>query len=82
MANINTMASVLDKELNSYLKRLNEAEKKSVLLMLKTFLTGRIEDTGRISIEQYNREIDEALAEAEAGDYITQEEMEKRAAKW
>lgn len=82
MANINTMASVLDKELNSYLKRLNEAEKKSVLLMLKTFLTGRIEDTGRISIEQYNREIDEALAEAEAGDYITQQEMEKRAAKW
>ena len=76
------MASVLDKELNSYLKRLNEAEKKSVLLMLKTFLTGRIEDTGRISIEQYNREIDEALAEAEAGDYITQQEMEKRAAKW
>lgn len=76
------MASVLDKELSSYLKQLNEAEKKSVLLMLKTFLTGRREDTGRISIEQYNREIDEALAEAEAGDYITQQEMEKRAAKW
>lgn len=76
------MANGIDKELGSYLKQLNEAEKKSVLLMLKTFLKGRSEDTVRISIEQYNREIDEALAEAEAGDFITQEEMEKKAAKW
>jgi predicted transcriptional regulator len=79
---MSTMASVLDKELGSYLKQLNEAEKKSVLLMLKTFLLGRNDDAGRISIEQYNREIDEALAEVAAGNYITQEEMEKRAAKW
>jgi predicted transcriptional regulator len=50
--------------------------------MLKTFLQRRNEDTDRISLEQYNKEIDEALAEAEAGNYITQKEMEKRAAKW
>ena len=43
---------------------------------------GENEDTGSISIEQYNKEIDEALAEVEAGNYITQEEMEKQAAKW
>jgi predicted transcriptional regulator len=79
---MNTMASVLDKELGSYLKQLNEAEKKSVLLMLKTFLQRRSEGTVPVSVEQYNREIDEALAEVEAGDYITQEEMEKQAAKW
>ena len=79
---MNTMANVLDKELSSYLKQLNEAEKKSVLLMLKTFLQGRSKKTGRISLEQYNREIDEALAEVAASNYITQEEMEKQAAKW
>ena len=79
---MNTMASVLDKELGSYLKQLNEAEKKSVLLMLKTFLQRRSECTVPVSVEQYNREIDEALAEVETGDYITQEEMEKQAAKW
>jgi hypothetical protein len=76
------MASVLDKELGSYLKQLNEAEKKSVLLMLKTFLQGRKGSAVRISIEQYNREIDEALAQVSEGDYITQNEMEKQAAKW
>ena len=77
------MANALDKELGCYLKQLNEAEKKSVLLMLKTFLQGRNQESaGRISIEQYNKEIDEALAQVAEGDYITQEEMEKRAAKW
>jgi len=50
--------------------------------MLKTFLQRRNEDADRISIEQYNKEIDEALAEVEAGNYINQDEMEKRAAKW
>ncbi len=62
--------------------QLNEAEKKSVLLLLKTFLAGREKTEDHISLEQYNMEIDEAWAEAEAGNYITQEEMEKQAAKW
>jgi len=35
-----------------------------------------------VSIEQYNKEIDEALEERAAGNFIAQEEMEKRAAKW
>ena len=56
--------------------------KKTVLLMRKTVLTGRQQTPQRISLEQYNREIDEVLAAFEAGNYITQEEMEKRAAKW
>lgn len=79
---MNTMASVLDKELSSYLKQLNEAEKKSVLLMLKTFLGGRSEGTGRISIEQYNREIDEAMAEVERGEVYTHEEVVKMSKSW
>ncbi len=76
------MASVLDNELNSYFVQLNDAEKKSVLLMLKTFLRSRGEQTDKASIDQYNREIDEALAEESKGNYITQDEMEKRASKW
>ncbi len=79
---MNSMANVLEKEWHSYFVQLNETEKKSVLLMLKTFLQRRTENDDRISIEQYNKEIDEALAEVEAGNYITQADMEKRAAKW
>lgn len=76
------MENVLDQKLYSYFTQLNDAEKKSVLLMLKTFLAGRTKANDPVSIEQYNREIDEALEEVEAGNYITQEEMEKQAAKW
>ena len=36
----------------------------------------------RISIDDYNREIDEAEAEIERGEYYTQEEVERRAKSW
>ena len=76
------MANALEQEWNNYFVQLNELERKSVLLMLKTFLQRRNEDTDRISMEQHNKEIDEALTQVEAGNYMTQDEMEKRAAKW
>jgi hypothetical protein len=41
---------------------LDEAEKKSVLEMLKTFLKGRKRTVARISMEQYNKEIIEAMS--------------------
>ena len=79
---MNYMSNVSEQEWRSYFMQLNELERKSVLLMLKTFLQRRNEDTDRTSIELYNKEIDEALAEAAAGNYISQDEIEKRAAKW
>ena len=50
--------------------------------MLKTFLAGRPATDEPVSIEQYNKEIDEALAEVEMRNYVSQEDMEKQAAKW
>lgn len=76
------MNDVLEQEWNSYFVRLNQMEKKSVLLMLETLLQHRDVDSGRISIEDYNREIDEALEEADRGNYITQDQIEKRASEW
>ncbi len=76
------MTNILDQKLQGYLEQLNEAEKKSILLLLKTFLNSRTDTVEHISIDQYNKEIDEALAEAETGNFITQDEMEKQAAKW
>lgn len=74
---MNTMANVLDKEMFNYFTRLNEAEKKSVLQMLKTFLKGRKEKDEHISIEQYNRELEEADAEIESGNYVKHEAVKK-----
>ncbi|MGN6298052.1 MAG: hypothetical protein ACTHM7_14790 [Ginsengibacter sp.] len=76
------MVNVSEKEWQSYFLQLNEAEKKSVLLMLRVFLQRRDADAERASIEQYNKEIDDALAEVQEGHHISQDEMEKIAVKW
>jgi hypothetical protein len=76
------MASVLEKEMYDYFTRLNEAEKKSVIQMLKTFLKSRKENPGRISIEQYNKEIDEAMEEVKRGEVYTHDEVVKMSKGW
>ncbi len=76
------MAKALDRELFNYILQLDEAEKKSVLQMLKTFVKGRDVKTSRITIERYNKEIDEAIARVEAGEFYTQEEAERMAKEW
>jgi len=76
------MAKALGRELLQYILQLDEAEKESVLQMLKTFLKGREKKLPRISIEQYNKEIDEAIARVEAGEYYTHEEVERMAKDW
>jgi hypothetical protein len=76
------MANILDQKLQDYVAELTDAEKKSVLLLLKTFLGRRSKQDNAIDIEEYNKEIDQALLEVEEGNYITQEEMEQQAAKW
>lgn len=76
------MAKALERELLQYILQLDEAEKKSVLQMLKTFLKGREKKLPRISVEQYNKEIDEAIARVEAGEYYTHEEVERMAKDW
>lgn len=70
------MTSQIDQALSKYITQLSEAEKKSVLLLLKTFLSKPE------NIDQYNKEIDEALAEESEGNYITHEEMTKISSKW
>ncbi len=73
------MAGTLEQEMFNYFIQLNEAEKKSVVQMLKTFLKGRRTPEHNISLEQYNKEIDEAIARVQAGDFFTQEQVEEMA---
>lgn len=40
------------------------------------------EDNQRISIEQYNRELEEANSRIDRGDFLTQDEVEKMSRKW
>ncbi len=50
--------------------------------MLKTFVKGRDVKATRITIEQYSKEIDEAIARVEAGEFYTHEEAERMAKEW
>jgi hypothetical protein len=47
--------------------------------MIKTFLKGKKQASQHISIKQYNKEIDEAMARMDAGQFVTQEALEKEA---
>ena len=71
------MKNALENEWQRYFVQLTEAEQKSVILMLKIFLQRRRQDVEEINIEAYNKEIDEALAEVEEGNYISQNEMKR-----
>ena len=72
---INTERSLLIKELN-------QVEDISLLQALKAVLHYGLKNEGRISIEQYNHELDEANARVESGKFITQEDLEKEASQW
>jgi predicted transcriptional regulator len=76
------MAKALDNEMYNYFTQLNDAEKKSVIQMLKTFLKGRAEKDERVTVEQYNQELQEAEAEYEKGQYVSHEELLKQIKKW
>lgn len=76
------MSNVLEEEMHSYFTRLNEAEKKSVVQMLKTFLESKKDIPGRISIDEYNKEIDEAMEEIKKGEIYNHEEVLRMSKDW
>jgi hypothetical protein len=72
----------LDTEINKFLPLLGMDEKKSILGVIKSFVHLKKEEARHITIEQYNEEIDEAVAQVKAGNYITHEELEKEMEQW
>ncbi len=76
---MNTMAvPLVDNELSKYWPLLTPVQKESLLSVIKSFVA----PGERISFEQYNKEIDEAVARVEAGEFYTHEEVEKMSKEW
>ena len=71
-------APAIDDELMFYWSRMTIVQKESVLAVMRSFV---IPDEG-ITIEQYNKEIDEAVARVESGKFYTQEEVERMSKDW
>lgn len=55
---------------------------ESLLEQLENVLEEGIKEPQRISLEQYNQEIDNAINDVEKGDFYTQNEVEKMAKEW
>ena len=71
-------APSLDNEFNKYWALLTPVQKESLLRVIKSFIQPKEE----VNIEQYNKEIDEAVNRVEAGEFYTQEEVERMAKEW
>lgn len=72
---INIERSILIKEL----EQINDI---SLLRAVKHLIHYGLKNEGRISIEQYNRELDEAEARVARGEFYTQEEVSKIIKGW
>jgi hypothetical protein len=79
---MSVMAKALDQEMYNYFVQLNEAEKKSVIQMLKTFIKSRKDDFKPQTLEEYNREIDQAMERIDRGEFTTLEGLEKEMQSW
>lgn len=80
---MSTMAiSTIDKELLKYFTQLDEPQKKSLLELIRTFLKAGDEPMEKVTIEQYNRELDEAMERISKGEFTTLEELEKEMQSW
>lgn len=73
-------ATTLDVELKKYYSLLNTDQKKSVIKMLKAFVQAdnRREET----IDDYNADIEKAIAEYKKGEVMSHEAVLKMAKKW
>ncbi|MCB9033003.1 MAG: hypothetical protein H6553_04120 [Chitinophagales bacterium] len=73
--------STIDKEIIEKLPLLGDSEKENILRYIESYV--KITDIEeRISIEQYNKEIDEAMKRIDKGQYITHEELAKESETW
>ncbi len=72
----------ISNERSLLIKELEQVEDISLLQAIKAVLHYGLKNEGRISIEQYNLELEEAEARIDRGDFFTQEEVEKMSKEW
>ncbi len=74
-------AQSLEQEFDQYWQKLSVVEKESLLAVAKNYVELK-NDEERISIEQYNKEINEAMAQMDAGEYLSHEEVVEMPKTW
>jgi hypothetical protein len=71
-------------EISWIAKELERSNDPAIIKYFKSFLLSRAQkpEAASISVEQYNKEINEAEAQIVAGNYVTQEDLEREAETW
>lgn len=73
----------LQAEKQELIKRLEQINDESLLKAIRHIMDyGQGKSEGRVSIDQYNKELEEAEREIDRGEYYTQSEVENRSKKW
>lgn len=70
------MAPELKEKLFTYIDLLTEEQQTSIVRMIESFIGN--DNENEINIEDYNREINEAEAEIDRGEYIEHKELMKQ----
>ncbi len=73
--------TAIKKQVDNYLPLLSARQQALVLEMIKSFLDVD-SDTKRISRKQYNKELDEAVARVENGNFVSHKDAAKALSKW
>lgn len=71
----------LDTEFMEYWRKLSSMEKASLLSVAKHYVELKAE-TSHISVEQYNKEIDEAMNRMDNGEFVTHDQALKISQSW
>ncbi len=72
----------INTERSLIIKELQQVEDISLLKAIKAVLHYGLQSEGRISIDQYNQELDEAESRIARGEFVTHEEAINRIKGW
>jgi predicted transcriptional regulator len=64
------------------IKELQQINDISLLKAIKHLVHYGLKNDGHISIEQYNKEMEEAEAEIESGEFVSHEDLKKQMKEW
>ena len=73
--------SLSDEMVKNFVK-LNKAEQKSILQMIKTFLSSKENEFVPQTLEEYNAEINAAVEAAKRGEVTSIEQLEEEMKSW
>jgi hypothetical protein len=73
--------AAIKKQLDGYLPLLSNKQQTLLLEMVKSFLNVD-KDTKRISKKQYNKEINDAVARIDKGNFVSHKDALKELSKW